>query len=131
MGVLAVVFGYGLWDNSVKRAQLEEVSKIQSARHTADLDEASFDRIELLTCEKAFYFFGTDIGVLRIYVREAGDTMMNSFVGIEYFYNYGDEGWQLSDTAQIKQPEYIFEGYKIFEDHGFDVDPKAYERYNR
>jgi len=128
--VLAVV-GYGYWDKASKRAALEPIALAQTARHLDGLDRDELDIIEELVCEKAFGFFGTDIGVLRLYIRKSGDTTMESFSGIEYFFDYTDQGWELRDTAQIRLPAHIYEGYKVFEDHGFEVDPTAYERYNR
>jgi len=128
---LGLWMGYGFWDKASKRAELETVSRVQASAHLEGLEKDEFDVIEELISDKSFVFFGNDFGVLRLYIRKAEDTSMDSFIGIEYFYEYGDDGWVLRDTAQIRQPEFIYEGYRSFESHGFEVSPQAYERYNR
>lgn len=135
--LLAVLLGGGLFygfaqsDITMKRAMLQESAARHESDWFRDLKRADFDFIVKVDSGKSNGLFGRDWGVVRLLSRKKGDTPMDTFTGVEYFYEHDGQAWQQADTARIDLPEHIYEGYRTFEEAGYDVDSEAYLRYNR
>lgn len=128
---VAALFGFARLDVTQKRKELATKAEAHVAKFYEGLVPEDYEHLLEVQSDKAYSLFGKQWGVIRIYTRKKADTAMESFIGIEYFYEHGDQGWQLADTAQIKEPQYIYEAYNAFEKAGYTVDDEAYLRYNR
>lgn len=135
LGVFAAtalaVGGASQFDIARKRAALEREAESRKEAFFADIDPSQSETIVEVDSGKMFGFFGKDFGVVRIYSRNKGDASMESFLGVESFHRFVDGAWTVEDTAQIKEPERIYEGYTAFRTAGYDVDDAAYTRYDR
>ena len=129
--VVGGLVGWSRFDVARKHAELERRATGHVDAFYDGIDRARFEHIVEVQSDKAFAFFGQDWGVVRLYTRQRGDTAMASFVGVEYFYEYGPDGWQNTDNAQIKLPEHIYTGYEAFEEAGHEVDDEAFLRFSR
>lgn len=125
------VFGAARADIATKRSMLREKAAAHEEEFFAGLDKSAYDHLLEVDSGKSNAVFGSDWGVVRLYSRKKGDTPMDSFTAIEYFYEHDGNGWRLADTARVDQPEDIYTGYRKFEEAGYAVDDQAYLRYNR
>jgi len=131
VGSALLFFGWAQSDIITKRAVLSEKAASHEAEFFDGLTKSDFEYLVEVDSGKSNGFFGADWGVVRMYTRKKGDAPMDTFTGVEYFYEHDGDAWQLADTARIDLPEYIYEGYRKFEEQGYDVDDQAYLRYNR
>lgn len=131
LAIAAAIGGAAQFDIARKRAALEREAQAQKEAFFADLDASQSEVLVEVESGKMLGFFGKDFGVVRLYSRATGDAAMESFLGIEYFYRFVDGAWTTDDTAQIKEPERIYEGYTAFRNAGYEVDDAAYTRYDR
>lgn len=125
------LLAYSRGDVRLKRVQLKELAAGHEREMFDGLSRSDHEVIVEVASDKSNYFFGKDWGVVRLYIRKKGDTKMDSFNGVEYFYEYGDAGWKYTDSARIVVPQEIYDGYRKFEEAGHVVDSQAYMRYNR
>jgi len=121
---------YSQADITTKRTALRVFADGHERELLEGLDPADIDRLVEIDSGKSNVVFGSDWGVIRLYTRAKGDASMDSFTGVEYFYEHKDGNWNLLDTARIELPEHIYDGYRKFEEAGYDVDESAYLRYN-
>jgi len=124
-------YTYARYDITVKRSVLEERAAQHEQELLDGLDDGAVEHLVDVESGKAYGLFGKDWGVVRVYTRRTGDAGMETFIGVEYFYEQDGTGWQLADTASMKRPEKVIEGYRRFEEAGFTVDEATYLRYNR
>lgn len=135
--LVGVLFGGGAFllfaqsDIARKRAVLQVQATAHEARLLDGIERSTLDLLVEVQSGKSFGYFGNDWGVVRIFTRATGDASMNSFNGVEYFYEFEGDQWMLVDTASIKRPEFIFEGHQKFQEKGHTVNEDAYLRYNR
>jgi len=129
--LIGLLFGYARWDVAAKRVGLEARAAEHAAEFLNGKEDTPFDHLVEVDSDKSFTLFGKDWGVVRLYMRQKDDTAMDTFIGIEHFYEYTDGQWKMVDQARIDLPEYIYEGYTKFRNAGFQVDDAAYQRYNR
>ncbi len=129
--VVGSVVGWSRFDVARKHAALEARASTHVDAFYEGMDRAQFEHVVDVQSDKAFAFFGEDWGVVRLYTRQRGDAAMESFLGLEHFYEYGPDGWQLTDSPQIRDPEHIVAGYQAFEDAGHEVDNEAFLRFSR
>lgn len=129
--VVGVTAGRAWWDISAKRALLDQNASEIKKKLDADAKGEAIESVMLVESGKTNVFFGADWGVVRVYMCKSNDSAMDSFVGLEYFMRFEGERWQEKDTARIELPADIYEGYRVLEMHGHQVEKKAYERYNR
>jgi hypothetical protein len=82
------------------------------------LSKEEFEWLAEVQSGKSNYIFGNDWGVIRFYSRKKGDMEMNSFIGLERFYELKSGAWSETDFAKMDRPEHIYDGYQYFEEHG-------------
>lgn len=119
------------YDIAQKRENLQIEARAHESRLLEGIERKTLDCHVEVDSGKALGYFGDDWGVVRIFTRAASDASMESFNGVEYFYERDGDHWKLTDTASIKQPEFIYEGYRKFEQAGYIVHEEAYLRYAR
>jgi hypothetical protein len=109
-------------------AQLEQLADIETNKL---LDGKAPDALEIarhVDCDKSNLLFGRAWGTIRLFVREKGDAAMNTCSGLEFFYTQENGAWRQTDTAAIRDPKDLIEGYKAYEAAGFAVEHEAYGR---
>jgi len=121
--------GWGRWDVATKRAPLQAKGDLLRNDLVKGHEADELSTLVEVESGKSSYFFGSEWGVIRIYLCRKSDAAMDSFTGLEYFFRYTPDGWTESDTARIELPEHIYEGYKKLENAGHRVEASAYERY--
>lgn len=130
-GVVLVVAAYSKREIRVKRSILTEMAESIRTDFFTGLDKIEYEHVLEIDCGKMLGFIGKDWGVVRLYTRRKDESAMESFMGVEYFYQYKEPQWIQIDTARIDLPEHIAEGYEKFEEAGFRVDEEAYLRLSR
>jgi hypothetical protein len=135
LSVLLILFlgwyGYTQYQIQELRIELEEIAAQNDADFFKGLEREKYDAILEVESGKTLGFLGRDWGVVRIYSRESGDATMETFEGIEYFYQRVGDAWTQQDSAAIREPKYIYEAYREFEATGHKVDDKAFTKYQR
>lgn len=116
-------------DTRSKKMALEKNVEAHVASMLADHNPDDFDVITEVIAEKSLVLMGNIWGVIRIYIREKDDTSMQSFFGLECFYDFEDDQWVQQDSASIVLPDHIIEAYKTFEAMNYEVSAEAYEKF--
>ncbi len=116
-------------DTYSKKQALEKNVEGHVASMLADQNPDDYDVISEVIAEKTLVLMGNIWGVIRIYVREKDDSSMQSFVGLEFFYNYEDDLWVQQDSASIVLPDHKVEAYRTFEAMKYEVAAEAYEKF--
>jgi hypothetical protein len=128
---LVAYFAYTWTDIQGNRALLESQVTPLVDEFYKGLNQDEHEWLADVQSGKTNYIFGKDWGVIRFYSRKKGDVEMNSFIGLERFFDLTDGAWRETDFAKMSHPDHIYNAYQYFEDHGHGVSDEAYKKYSR
>ncbi|MCC6697476.1 MAG: hypothetical protein IT365_17740 [Candidatus Hydrogenedentes bacterium] len=95
------------------------------ATENPPVNRDDFDYLAIVDSERAFKLFGRAWGVVHLYIRNKDDKNMETFKGIEYFYQRMGDQWVLLDSAGCSAKEHHIRAFDEFLAKGMDVNERV------
>lgn len=122
----SVAAGWSTLDLKKKRALLEPMVETCVSQLLSEEDRTQLEILTEFESGREYGWFGKYWGLVRIYTRLNGDESMESFHGIEYFYQLENGAWVQKDSSSVVEPQRKFDGMAAFEKAGYTVSEAAY-----